>query len=73
MTRKDFAIIAKICGAYEHAFNRATSVNAEEAYNNAWQTAIDLLKQTNPNFDEDRFLEAVQRAEDELIEAEDEQ
>ena len=66
MTRKDFAIIAKICGAYEHAFNRQT----EEAYDNAWQTALNLLKQTNPNFNEDRFLAAVQRAEDELIEAE---
>ena len=66
MTRKDFAIVAQICGAYEHAFNRQT----EEAYNNAWQTALDLLKQTNPNFDEDRFLDAVEQAENALIEAE---
>ena len=66
MTGKDFAIIAKICGAYEHAFNKQT----EEAYNNAWQTALDLLKQTNPNFNEDRFLDAVEQAENALIEAE---
>ena len=66
MTKKDFEVVAKICGAYEHAFNRQT----DEAYNNAWQTALKLLKQTNQNFDEDRFLLAMQQAEDALIEAE---
>lgn len=66
MTRKDFAIIAEICGAYEYAFNKQTA----EAYDNAWRTALNLLKQTNPNFDEDRFLAAVQQAEDDLIDAE---
>ena len=45
MTKKDFEVVAKICGAYEHAFNRQT----DEAYNNAWQTALKLLKQTNQN------------------------
>ena len=66
MTRKDFEVVAKICGAYEYAFNKQT----DEAYNNAWQTALKLLKQTNQNFDEDRFLLAMQQAEDALIEAE---
>jgi len=73
MARKDLEVVAKICGAYEYAFNRATSLNAEEAYNNAWQTALDLLKQTNQNFNEDRFLNAVEQAENKLIEAEDEE
>ena len=66
MSRKDFAIIAKICGAYEYAFIKQT----EKAYDNAWQTALNLLKQTNPNFDENRFLDAVEQAENKLIEAE---
>ena len=73
MTRKDFQVIAQICGAYEYAFNHSNSLNAEWAYDNAWKTALKLLKQTNPNFNEDRFLNAVEQAENKLIEAEDEE
>ena len=69
MTRKDFEVVAKICGAYEYAFCKQT----EEAYNNAWRTALDLLKQTNSNFDKTRFLRAVEQAESKLYEAETEE
>lgn len=68
MTRKDFEIVAKIVALYEQAFYRANDAeNGEKAYNHAFETVDELLKEQNENFDSDKFWGAVNDYQDELI------
>lgn len=68
MTKKDFEIVAKIVALYEQAFYRATDAEkGEKAYNHAFETTDELLKEQNENFDSDMFWGAVNDYQDELL------
>lgn len=68
MTRKDFEIVAKIVALYEQAYLRVNDANrGEKAYNNAIDGVETALKATSDNFDPDKFWDAVNAYQDELI------
>lgn len=68
MTRKDFETVAKIVALYEQAYLRVNDAEkGEKAYNNAIDGVEATLKATNDNFDLDKFWDAVNAYQDELI------
>lgn len=68
MTKKDFEVVAKIVALYEQAYLRVNDANrGEKAYDNAIDGVETALKATNDNFDLDKFWDAVNAYQDELI------